>query len=103
MSLELFSTSVAATTGTIQEEQLWSCNATTAAFALTLPDATRCKLGKFSAFKNDASANAVTVTCAGAQKILTIGGLVSTFALAAQGNSVTLVSDGAQWLLTAKI
>jgi hypothetical protein len=103
MSIQIFSTTVATGCGTIEEEQLWSCNATTAAFALTLPDATKCIRAKFTAFKNDASINAITVTCAGTQKILTLAGLAATFALAAQGNSVTLVSDGTQWLLTAKV
>lgn len=103
MSIEIFPATQTATAPTIEAEQLWSCNATGAAFALNLPDASKCGRAKFTAFKNDASANAITVTCAGAQKILTTGGLVATFALAAQGNSVSLVSDGAQWLLIAKI
>lgn len=103
MSIQIYSTTVATTTGTIEEEQLWKCDGTTAAFALTLPDATKCTRAKFTAFKIDSTANAITVTCAGTQKILTLGGLVATFALAAQGNSVTLVSDGTQWLLIAKV
>lgn len=103
MSIQIFQIAVAATTSCIEEEQLWSCNATTAAFALTLPDATKCARAKFTAFKNDASANAVTITCAGAQKILGTTGLVATYALVAQGNSTTLISDGAQWVQVAKI
>jgi hypothetical protein len=103
MSIQILSISAASSIGSIEEEQLCECNATTAAFALTLPDATKCIRAKITAFKSDSSANAVTVTCAGSQKILGTGGLVATYALAGQGNSTTLVSDGAQWLQVAKI
>ena len=103
MSIEIYNFTVTSTLPTVEEEALVSCNGTTAAFPVNLGDATRCPRAKITIFKNDVSANAVTVTCAGAQKILTTGGLVATFALAAQGNSVTLVSDGTQWLLIAKI
>lgn len=103
MSIEIFSITATSTGPTIEEEQLWSCNATGGVIVANLGDASKCSRAKITLFKNDASANAVTVTPAGTQKILTTGGLAATFSLAAQGNSVTLVSDGTQWLLIAKI
>lgn len=103
MSIQIATLTAAATTPSIEEEQIWECNATGGAFAITLPDATKCGRAKWTAFKSDSSANAVTVTCAGTQKILGTGGLVATYALSAQGNSTTLVSDGTQWLQVTKI
>lgn len=103
MSLQILQLAAAASLGSIEEEQLISCNATTAAFTVTLPDATRCPRARITIFKNDSSANAVTVAPAGTQKILGTGGLVSSYALSAQGNSTSLDSDGTQWLQVAKI
>lgn len=103
MSIQIATIAQAASLPSIEEEQVWECNGTTAPFAATLPDATKCARAKLTLFKSDVSVNAITVTCAGAQKILGIGGLVATYALSAQGNSTTLVSDGAQWLQIAKI
>ena len=81
--------------------QLWGENATSGAIVPTLPDATKCSGTCVAVVKADSSANAVTVTPYGTQKILNASGLVSTFALSAQGKSVTLVSDGTQWIQIA--
>lgn len=83
--------------------QLWKEDATTAAITDTLPDATRCAGTCICVVKADASANTVTVTPNGTQKILTTSGLVSSIVLSAQGKSITLVSDGGQWLQIASV
>jgi len=69
-------------------------NATTAAFAITLSSAVLQK-GRLIRFKKiDASANAVTITPAGAE---TIDG-AATLALGAQWASAAIYSDGTNWL-----
>lgn len=71
------------------------CNATTAAFTVTLPTAVGNTGQVFVIKKVDASANAVTVGTTSSQ---TIDGS-TTRPLAAQWNSVTVQSDGANWVV----
>jgi hypothetical protein len=67
------------------------CDATSAAFTVTLPAANTVAAGtRMYLQKKDSSANAVTVSRASTD---TING-ATTFSLAAQYNTVTLVSDG---------
>ena len=68
---------------------------TTAAFDLTLPDATDGSMTGFATvfYKSDTSANAVTLNASGSQ---TINGAL-TLALSKQYDSVMLVSDAANW------
>lgn len=81
----------------IASSNTWhKADATTAPFALTLPAASTCSGKIFIIKKSDASANAVTVTRAGAD---TIDG-ATTYALSTQYQSVTLISDGsALWMV----
>lgn len=83
--------------------QLWGENATGGAIVPMLPDATKCAGTCVCVVKTDSSANAVTPTCSGGQKILTTSGLASSVALTAQGKSITLVSDGGQWVPIAAV
>ena len=71
------------------------CNATTAAFTVTLPTAVGNTGLMFRIKKIDASANAVTVATTSAQ---TIDG-AATRALSAQWASVAVQSDGANWVV----
>lgn len=71
------------------------CDATTAPFTVTLPDATKNGGRKLTIKKVDASANAVTIDGAGSQ---TIDG-ATTDSLASQYDSLTMVSDGVEWWL----
>jgi hypothetical protein len=77
--------------------QFWGENATSGAIVPTLPDATKCPGTCIVVMKVDSSANTVTPTCSGAQKILNSSGLVASVAISAQGKSITIVSDGTQW------
>jgi len=70
------------------------CNATTAAFTVTLPTAVGVSGLKYVVKKTDSSANAITIATTSAQ---TIDG-ASTYSLAAQWNFVALQSDGANWM-----
>lgn len=70
------------------------CNATTAAFAVTLPTAVGVTGLMFVIKKIDSSANAITVNTTSSQ---TIDG-ASTYSLPAQWNFVNLQSDGANWM-----
>ena len=76
-------------------EYLTTCDATAAAFAQNLPDATRCKGNRVTYKKVDSSTNAVTVTAQGAQKI----DGAATYVLATQYKMVSVISDGTQWLI----
>lgn len=69
------------------------CDATGAAFTVTLPAAATVSGQSISVKKTDASANAVTVDGDGAE---TIDG-ATTLPLATQYTAVTLWSDGTSW------
>jgi hypothetical protein len=78
-------------TSSISVKYLYPCNATSAAFAATLPTAAAAGNGSVVYFqKTDSTANAVTVTRASSD---TIDG-ATTYALSAQYSIVGLVSDG---------
>lgn len=70
------------------------CNATTAAFTVTLPTAVGFTGLEYTIKKTDSSANAVTVATTSSQ---TIDGS-TTYSLPTQYNFVTVVSDGANWM-----
>ena len=70
------------------------CNATTAAFAVTLPTAVGNTGLIYTIKKTDSSANAVTVGTTSSQ---TIDG-AATFSLPSQWNFVVVTSDGANWM-----
>lgn len=76
-----------------------ACDATSAAFTITLPTAVGIAGREYTVKKTDASANAVTVDGNGAQ---TIDG-AATYSVAAQWNTIVIVSDGANWLIKSKI
>jgi hypothetical protein len=76
-----------------EDDDLVLCNATGAAFTVTLPSAVSFEGRQFMVKKIDASANAVTVDGNGAE---TIDG-AATLSLATQWAKVHLVSDGANW------
>jgi hypothetical protein len=69
------------------------CNATGAAFTVTLPKAASCKGHVLILKKTDASGNAITVDGNGAE---TVDG-------AAQWNSVTVQSDGTNYVIIASV
>jgi hypothetical protein len=69
------------------------CNATTAAFTVTLPTAVGNTGQMYSIKKIDASANAITIATTSSQ---TIDG-VTTRTLSTQYQGVTVQSDGANW------
>ncbi|MFZ9654544.1 MAG: hypothetical protein ACO29V_02805 [Limnohabitans sp.] len=87
-------TRTAAYTATTSDHTIL-CNATTAAFSVTLPTAVGNTGQMYSIKKIDASANAVTVATTAAQ---TIDG-AATRSLASQWSSVTVQSDGANWVV----
>lgn len=74
-------------------DYLVACDATAAAFTLTLPVVISAKGMTFVVFKTDASANAVTIDGAGAE---TING-AATVALAARWDKALIYCDGTQW------
>jgi hypothetical protein len=71
------------------------CNATTAAFTVTLPTAVGNTGQMYSIKKIDASANAITIATTSSQ---TIDG-VTTRTLSTQYQGVTVQSDGANWFV----
>lgn len=71
------------------------CDATSAAFTVTLPKAAMFKGREFDVKKIDASANTITIDGDGSE---TIDG-AATASLAAQWDRARLFSDGANWLL----
>lgn len=102
--IQIFPTSVAASLPTTSTEHLWKCDATAAAFAVTMPDATRCKGGKITLIKTDAGANAVTINPAGAQRFLGTGGAAqASLSLATIGKAFTLVPDGSNWVIVGAV
>ncbi len=72
-------------------------DATTAAYALTLPSAVGIAGRQYLIKKRDNSANAVTVATTSSQ---TIDG-ASSFVLGSQWVFVTVISDGANWIIAA--
>jgi hypothetical protein len=68
------------------------CNATSAAFAVTLPAAAACA-GRVYTFKKIDNVHTVTVTAAGSDTIDGAG----TYALTTQYQTVRIISDGAVW------
>jgi hypothetical protein len=72
-------------------------DATSAAFALTLPDATKCSGTQIEVKQKDASGNVVTVTGASGQNI----DGSNIYALTAQYKFVVIRSDGTQWWIVA--
>lgn len=75
------------------------CDATAAAFTVSLPPAVEHRTRQYSIKKIDASANAVTIDGFAAE---TIDG-AATQALATQWKSKTIVSDGTQWLILSVV
>lgn len=74
---------------------VWLCNATSGAFALTLPAASLLAGREIVIKKTDSSANAVTVTRAGSDTINNAA--ATTVALTTQDQIVRLVSTGTVW------
>lgn len=75
-------------------DSLILCNASSAAFTVTLKPAAEAKCKLVIVKKTDASANAITVDGDGSE---TIDG-ATTDSLASQYDVIRLMSDGAQWL-----
>lgn len=71
------------------------CNATTAAFTITLPTAASVGGRQYFIKKVDSSANAITIATTASQ---TIEG-VTTRTLTAQWQSLHVMSDGANWVI----
>lgn len=69
------------------------CNATTAAFSVTLPTAASQPGRLYNVKKIDASANTVTIQCAGAELI----DGANTKVIAAQYSNIQFQSDGTAW------
>lgn len=75
------------------------CDATAAAFTVTLPPAAKNPARVYTVKKIDASVNAVTVDGNAAE---TIDG-AATHALALRWNSVTIYSDGSNWIVLSAV
>lgn len=75
-------------------DSLILCDATSAAFTVTLKPAAEAKCKLIVIKKTDASANAITIDGDGAE---TIDG-VTTDSLSSQYDVIRLMSDGSQWL-----
>ena len=78
------------------------CNATSAAFNVTLPDATVTTGRTYTIKRTNSNANNVTVITTTATPPQTIDG-ASTYVLGAPNQSVTLVSNGTNWLTLSGI
>lgn len=72
-------------------------NATSGAKTITLPSAATVTGKQLKIKKTDASANAVTVTPSGSQKI----DGAANYSLATQNKLVCIVSDGSNWFIVA--
>jgi hypothetical protein len=88
-------TLTAAATLDLDDEQVY-CNANGGAFAVTLPAASLCAGKTLKLYKTDSSANAITVTAAGADLI--IGS--ATQQLTVQYESLILDCNGTGWYLS---
>lgn len=76
------------------------CDATTAPFTITLPDATTCSGQIYRFYKKDASANALTIATAPSSQLIfsqTAPAGANTYSLSGAGKSICLQSDGAGW------
>lgn len=78
---------------------LWPCDATGAAFTVTLPAVASCTGRRYCFKRLNSGANAVTLDGNGSE---TIDG-ATTYVLSAQWASATLFCDGTQWLIESKI
>lgn len=81
------------TTATGSSRMLYICNATSGAFAANLPDVSTCSGMSVAFKKTDSSANAVTITANGTDKIDGSG----TFSLNGQYSFLVISSDGTSW------
>lgn len=88
-------TSVTATYTADGDDETIFCNATGGAFAVTLPPAASFPGKRYTVIKTDSSANAVTLTGNGSEKISDS----NTQALSNQYTSMSLRSNGTQWYL----
>lgn len=78
-------------------DEVIACDATSAAFTITLPTSVGISGTRYTVKKIDASVNAVTIDGNGTE---TIDG-AATVALSAQYSHRTIVSNGANWLVVA--
>jgi hypothetical protein len=88
--------------GTVGADKLYSCNCTSGVIAPPLPPASASAGMELSFVKTDSSANAMTITANGTDKILTSGGGAGagTVSTTTQGARFDLWCDGTIW--TAK-
>lgn len=75
------------------------CDATSAAFAVTLPAASAKAGQTYHIVKKDSAAHNVTITGNSGDNIVSDGAVANTYALTGQGKHAVLWSDGAQWYL----
>ena len=95
LETEAFTSISSVTTLTATSNTNQTCDATSAAFAVTLPAASNSPK-KFTIVKTDSSANAVTVTAAGSD---TIDG-AATYVLTLQYYAITLLAIGSnKWII----
>lgn len=92
-----FSAAAAMTGGTAIKTRYFRCNATSAAFTVTLPAANLCRGVMLQFKKVDGTANAVTIAANGAETIDGAG----TYGLATQYKHVRLMSNGVSWDILA--
>lgn len=76
---------------------LIACDATAAAFALTLPAAVASAGFVYLIVKADAVAHSVTITGNASENIVSDGAVGNTYALTAKGKQVLIWCDGTQW------
>lgn len=82
-----------------QSDRYVFADATTAAFTVTLPNASLCPGKVLTVKKTDSTAHAVTITASAAQ---TIDG-ASTYQLQTPNGAVDVVSNGSGWFITGKL
>jgi len=85
-------------------DNLLLCNATSAAFTVTLPAASSSNGHELIIMKYDATSNAVTITRQGTDGIIGSGttGPNTGYSLAAYGKIVRMVAVGANWFITGQ-
>ena len=76
---------------------LFICDATSAAFTITLPAVAGVGNQVFIILKKDSSGNAVTVSTAGAEDIIVTGTAATTYSLSARGTCLVVISDTVNW------
>lgn len=91
-------TTVDVTLTGLHGEQLVTCDATAAAYTITLPDATKANGATKEFVKTDAGGNVPTLAGNGSQNI---NGANTYAGLTAQYKYVRLKSDGVQWWITS--